>query len=409
VRGRDLVSVMRAQLTRGRPDPGIGAYAMRDVCRALGYAHSLTDDNGAPLRLIHRDVSPSNVMLSFDGAVKLLDFGIAKALSEANENKTQTGTLKGKFGYMSPEQVEGRPFDHRTDLFAAGIVLHEALTGRRLFKGQGDLQTIAMVRECKIDPPSFLNPDVPPELDRVTLRALSKSPDDRYTSCEDMAADLDHVVHQLKWGPDRLRAFMFDLFGDEPPETQAGVSDEKHASKTTFGVIARRKRLQVVAVSAAGALAVAGAVWLLSRPKTSQTLAPAPVVVAPAPTPAAPPAPAEVRVRVSSNPLGAEVFVGDETAARGRTPITMRIPRGESVVKVQLKLEGYQSEPFELTPDSDQQVQAAMVKATPAHAGAAAKAKPQPKHVVIKKEPAKPPKGKAPDLKRGDVVDPFAR
>ena len=105
-------------------------------------------------------------MLSFDGAVKLLDFGIAKALAEANENRTETGTLKGKFGYMSPEQVEGKEIDHRTDLFAAGIVLHEVLTGRRLFKGSSDMQTIAMVRDAKVEPPSLLNPAVPPELDR---------------------------------------------------------------------------------------------------------------------------------------------------------------------------------------------------------------------------------------------------
>jgi hypothetical protein len=255
-----------------------------------------------------------------------------------------------------------------------------------------------------------LNPDVPPELDRVTLRALSRSPDDRFASCEDMATELDHVVHQLKWGPERLRAFMFDLFGDEPPETQAGASGEQHASRTTFGVIKRRKRLQVVAMSAAGALAVAGAVWLYTnKQKPAQVQTPTPVVVAPTPTPAPPPAPAEVRVRISSNPLGAEVFVGDEAAARGRTPLVMKLPRGEEVVKLQLKLAGFQSEPFEVTPDSDQQVQAAMVKAAPARAGAPAKARPQPKHVVIKKEPAKPPKGKAPDLKRGDVVDPFAR
>src|SRR5439155_19887904 len=144
---------MRALLARGAPPPpGLGAYAMREVCRALHYAHALNDDNGAQLRLIHRDVSPSNVMLAFDGAVKLLDFGIAKALAEASENKTQTGTLKGKFGYMSPEQVDGREIDHRSDLFAAGIVLHESLTGRRLFKGAHDLQTISLVREAKIDP-----------------------------------------------------------------------------------------------------------------------------------------------------------------------------------------------------------------------------------------------------------------
>src|SRR5207237_5276030 len=156
-----LVSTVRSQLPQGPPPPGLGALVLREVCRALGYAHSLCDDDGTPLQLIHRDVTPSNVMLGFDGAVKLLDFGIAKALSEASENRTVTGTLKGKFGYMSPEQVEGREIDHRADLFAAGIVLHEVLTGKRLFKGSSDLATIAMVREARVDPPSLVKPDVP--------------------------------------------------------------------------------------------------------------------------------------------------------------------------------------------------------------------------------------------------------
>src|SRR6478752_7430996 len=117
VHGRDLNTILRELKDRdAKPPVELAAYVAREVCRALAYAHALTDEDGQPLRLIHRDVSPSNVMLGFDGSVKLLDFGIAKALAEANENKTQTGTLKGKFGYMSPEQVDGKPFDHRVDL-----------------------------------------------------------------------------------------------------------------------------------------------------------------------------------------------------------------------------------------------------------------------------------------------------
>ena len=130
------------------PPMELGAYVAREVCRALAYAHALTDEDGQPLRLIHRDVSPSNVMVGFDGSVKLLDFGIAKALALASENRTQVGVLKGKFGYMAPEQVDcDDDVDHRADLFVAGVVLWEMLTLRRLFKGASDMQTIGMVRD----------------------------------------------------------------------------------------------------------------------------------------------------------------------------------------------------------------------------------------------------------------------
>ena len=158
VRGRDLVNVVRAQLCAGCRRRG-WARSSCASCAARSPTRTRSPTTTAqPLRLIHRDVSPSNVMISFDGAVKLLDFGIAKALAEANENRTVTGTLKGKFGYMSPEQVEGKEVDHRSDLFAAGVVLHEILTGKRLFKGGSDLQTIAMVRDARVEPPSAVQP-----------------------------------------------------------------------------------------------------------------------------------------------------------------------------------------------------------------------------------------------------------
>ena len=123
---------------------------------------------------IHRDVSPSNVMISFDGAVKLLDFGIAKALAEANENRTVTGTLKGKFGYMSPEQVEGKDDRSSQRSVRRRRLPARGADRRRLFKGASDLQTIAMVRDARVEPPSLLNPEVPPELDAICLKALAR-------------------------------------------------------------------------------------------------------------------------------------------------------------------------------------------------------------------------------------------
>ncbi|MDB4964367.1 MAG: serine/threonine protein kinase, partial [Myxococcales bacterium] len=277
VRGRDLVNVVRAQLLKGLPPPGLGAFVMREVCRALAYAHALCDERGQPLQLIHRDVSPSNVMISFDGAVKLLDFGIAKALSEANENKTVTGTLKGKFGYMSPEQVEGKEIDHRADLFAAGVVLHEVLTGKRLFKGQSDLQTIAMVRDAKVDPPSLINPAVPKELDDVCLKALSKNPKDRWNGCDEMAVALDDVVHGMKWGPERLASMLRELFPDEPSHSSVvsmAPSDTMPSSNLTIGALRRHERRRRVAFGAAGLAVVGGLAWLISAKALNRPAAP---------------------------------------------------------------------------------------------------------------------------------------
>jgi serine/threonine protein kinase len=419
VHGRDLVSVMRALLARGAPPPpGLGAFAMREVCRALHYAHSLTDDHGQQLRLIHRDVSPSNVMVSFDGAVKLLDFGIAKALADANESKTQTGTLKGKFGYMSPEQVEGREIDHRADLFAAGIVLHESLTGRRLFKGSGDLQTIAMVREAKVPPPSQTNPSVPPELDRIVMRALARSPNERYQTCEEMAYALDSVVHQLMWGPERAKSALADLFPDEPSQTDSKLFHFQATGGLTIGTLRKHERRKLVAWIAAGAVMVGGLAWLITArarhrpvmpPAKAPVVAQAPVVEKALPEPppvVAPPPPAlpaTVRLRVQSTPAGAEAVLapsGDAPELRDKTPFVAQVPRSSDLRKLTLRYKGYKPVTVDVQPDADSSVQLALVAEPPPRPA------PRPARKVEKKSaPARP----AADLRRGDVVDPFAR
>jgi eukaryotic-like serine/threonine-protein kinase len=412
VRGRDLVSVMRAHLMRAIPPPGVGAFVVREVCRALSYAHALTDDDGRPLRLIHRDVSPSNVMLSFDGSVKLLDFGIAKALNEASEHKTQTGTLKGKFGYMSPEQVEGKEIDHRTDLFAAGIMLHEVLTGRRLFKGQTDIQTIAMVREANIQPPSTFNSLVPPELDRVCMKALARSLDVRYQRCDEMAFELDAVVHQLKWGAERVAGMLKELFPDEPSGTGQVVippSEELPASVITTGKpLSRKQRQQRLWMMLAGAavLSIVGLAVLAPRLGQKQPIevtSPAPAVAAP------PPLPAKVTVRVNSAPVGAEVLFQGEAEPRGQTPLVLTLPRSTVATQLVVRAKGFQERALDLTLDADSRLE---VTLTPLPPPPAPKPVERPKFArpARKAAPAQPkPKAPGPDLKKGDVVDPFAQ
>jgi len=184
--------------------------------------------------MIHRDVSPSNVMLSYEGAVKLLDFGIAKALGgEGVEEGTQKGTLKGKFAYMAPEQTRGTDVDHRIDIFATGIVLHEILTGRRLFKGDNDLQTVERVRAGEVPPPSLQNPLCPPELDQFVLQALAPNADHRFQSAGEMAEALDDIVHVTRFQPTHLAGLMRDLFpGDAPADSRANNTGSVRISQS---------------------------------------------------------------------------------------------------------------------------------------------------------------------------------
>jgi serine/threonine protein kinase len=213
VRGHDLAETMRTLWARvGPPRPELVAYVGREMCRALAYAHDFTSEDGQSLGMIHRDVSPSNVMLSYDGAVKILDFGIAKALGGDTVEETKSGTLKGKFAYMAPEQTVSNEIDRRIDIFATGIVLHEILTGRRLFKGENDMQTIERVRTCQVAAPSLFNPLCPPQLDQIVLQALARNRDERYQSASEMADALDDVVYASRFQATHLAQTMRSLF-----------------------------------------------------------------------------------------------------------------------------------------------------------------------------------------------------
>ncbi len=154
-------------------------YIVNEVCKGLEYAHQKKDDlNGKPLNIIHRDMSPQNVMLSYDGAVKIVDFGIAKAKDRVDE--TRSGVIKGKFGYMSPEQANGLAIDHRSDIFSTGIILYEMVTGRRLFAAENDMATLKLIQECIIPSPTRINPKIPAEFEKIVLKSLTKDLNLRY-------------------------------------------------------------------------------------------------------------------------------------------------------------------------------------------------------------------------------------
>jgi tRNA A-37 threonylcarbamoyl transferase component Bud32 len=176
--GKDLSDVIWEASQKRQVIPmGMGVQAARDVLRALDYAWHAVDEHGAPLHLIHRDISPHNVLVTWDGRIKLTDFGIAKVAASAN--KTQMGIIKGKFGYMSPEQARGKPLDQRSDLFNVGIMLYEGFTGLRLFEGASDLDTLEAMRAARV-PRLPSESGVPAELEAVMRQSLERDPDRRF-------------------------------------------------------------------------------------------------------------------------------------------------------------------------------------------------------------------------------------
>jgi hypothetical protein len=185
------------------------------VCEGLDYAHNKRDQAGRELSLVHRDVSPQNILVSFEGEVKLIDFGIAKAAGIGANS--QAPILKGKFGYMSPEQVRGVEIDRRSDVFSCGVVLYELLTGERLFVGESDFDTLEKVRNVEILPPSTYNRKIPDELERIVLKALSKDAEERYQNAIDLHDELQAFVYTAGefYSRKDLAAWMKKTFGKE--------------------------------------------------------------------------------------------------------------------------------------------------------------------------------------------------
>jgi serine/threonine protein kinase/uncharacterized metal-binding protein len=222
VHGRDLRGMFDRCRQLGEPMPVSQAcFVVMKVCEGLDYAHNKRDQAGRELHLVHRDVSPQNVLVSFEGEVKLIDFGIAKAAGKGS--KTQAGILKGKFGYMSPEQVRGIPIDRRSDVFSCGIVLYELLTGERLFVGESDFSTLEKVRNVEILPPSTYNRRIPDELERIVLKALAKDPEDRYQNAIDLHDELQAFVYTAGefYSRKDLAGWMKKTFGREIEEETA--------------------------------------------------------------------------------------------------------------------------------------------------------------------------------------------
>src|SRR3954470_4713374 len=193
VEGLDLLRVLQeAAKARLRLPYGLSAYVVQQVAKGLDYAHRKGDEFGQPLGIVHRDISPQNILLSWDGGVKIVDFGIARARDVHEEQ----GVIKGKFAYMSPEQGRGEPVDCRSDVFAAGIVLFELVCARPLFHGKGK-EALEMVKSGAIPRPRDFAPELPESLEKIILKALSFHRGDRYQTARDLQHDLGRF--QLEW------------------------------------------------------------------------------------------------------------------------------------------------------------------------------------------------------------------
>jgi serine/threonine protein kinase len=216
VQGQDLRRIVRAARKASVPIPLEHVlHIIAGVAAGLDHAHGKVDTDGTPLGIVHRDVSPSNVLVTYDGAVKLVDFGIAKAA--AFQSNTVAGTLKGKVPYMSPEQCRGEAVDRRSDIFSIGTLLWEMTTGSRLFAGDNEIAIINRVARGDVPLPTSVRPDYPPELEPIVMRALHADPTQRYQQAVDLQIDLEDFSreHRLPVSSARMGKFMRDLFAEE--------------------------------------------------------------------------------------------------------------------------------------------------------------------------------------------------
>jgi len=432
ISGWPLVKIMRQLKQRDAPPPpGFALYIVREVCRALGYAHRLTDDVGRPLGLVHRDVSPHNVMVTFDGSVKLLDFGIAKAVASMTDSSTRTGVLKGKLSYMAPEHLLQEPLDHRADQFALGVMLHELLTGERLFTATNDLALIKVVAEAHAEPPSARRPELSREIDRVCLRALARERDARFADCEELGRELDALLEEERFGVVQLATLMGHL--REQPDSDAPPPAPKRTAVLTGTGQRRRVVFPVLGVVLAGTLTGAliarwprhkaqalPSVQVTEKPQTKtqtttqtngqtnpqtgtqtngQTNPQTATQTGAQTNPQTAVRAAVVQVIVESAPAGAEVRRGAELL--GRTPLELPVDPSEPLT-LALSADGHAPQTLDVDASLTQRYRVQLSPLPP----------PPPKHAPPPHHHHKPasaaPPAKAHDeIKNGDTVDPF--
>lgn len=267
--GRDLLQVMnRFRRRREVMPPDMAAWIGSKICEGLDYAHRKNNDDGSPLNLVHRDMSPQNILVSYDGEIKIIDFGIARAASRTS--RTRAGMLKGKFGYMSPEQARGEEIDQRSDLFAVGTCMYEMLTCERLFLGDGEFSTLERVKSQEVKPLREVVPSIPAELEDIVLRALERDLDGRFQSARQIQEQLLNFLAKQAppFGTGTLGQWMEEAFAPE-------ISEEKRRH-ARYGQL---DRASVEAMASHGSDPIAGEVTHISEVPLTGHLASEPTEV----------------------------------------------------------------------------------------------------------------------------------
>ena len=368
VHGEDLRSLVR-QMKRASVFEFPLEHALSIVlgmCAGLTYAHEKHELDGTELHIVHRDISPQNVVVTFTGDVKIVDFGIAKSDSQTAES-TKSGKLKGKVPYMSPEQARGEAVDLRSDIFATGVMLFELTTGKRLFKGASEYETLRLICEREYPRPSEVRADYPKDLERIVMKALAKDKLDRYQSARAMQADIEAFVRQQQIGVSSiaLNGFMQALFEEKLAAQKEAMMQGKHladiieaqqpttsadatmelqalstasmpaAAHTVTDVSANRHQSSrtggIIAGALAAMLAVGGGVWFLAHKKAAAD------TTTGAQTPASP----RGGVVIESDPPGASIWINGDLRAEV-TPATIdKLPVGVAL-DVKLTMDGFE-------------------------------------------------------------------
>lgn len=410
--GESAGGLTRRLVGRGAElEPWLGAHIVAEACAGLHAAHELDGDTGEPLGLVHRDISPQNLFVTYSGGTKVLDFGIAKAADRST--KTKTGHVKGKFQYMSPEQCLGESVDRRSDIFSLGIVLYELTTGRRLFKRDNELLTFQAICREPIVFPSKLVPSYPKALEPIVLRALARRPEDRYSTAQDMRTDLVLAMREIDDSRDPRQALaqlMSQEFSDRigekremlkkvgaggsaPKEIPVAEADEgvdipavtalSATLQASLRAKRRPRRMGLVAAALVALAAVVVAIAFVPRSVESDASRAAAsgggsgAEVAPL-----------VTLEVASSPPGASVTANGQ--GRGKTPLALAFARG-SKVRVELTLAGHDSIERELTLDANRTLDISLTRAASVASASPASGAPAPATSPRRPHAAVPP------------------